>query len=96
MKKENIDSIFSKISQERDYQDHMCSLKEMPLQPSVEGEIVMIKTYVDKMLLMWTRNPNDKSVLSEMRKIAGIAVRCLENHGCPKRDMLKGITNGES
>lgn len=94
--KEEIDSVFSKIVQERDYQDHMCTLNGIPLQPTVEGEIVMIKTYVDKMLVMWTENPNNKSVLSEMRKIAGIAVRCLENHGCPKRDLLKSVTNGES
>lgn len=93
---ENIESIFSKIVTERDYQDHMCGLNNIPQKPTIEGEIVMIKTYVDKMLSMWTENPNNKAVLSEMRKIAGIAVRCLQNHGCPKRDLLKGITNGES
>lgn len=95
MTQEPLISIFNKVSNERDYQDHMCILKGIPLKPTIEGEIVMIKTYVDKMLVMWTENPNDKKVLSEMRKIAGIAVRCLQNYGCPQRDMLSSLSNGE-
>ena len=93
--KENIEIVFQKISDERDYQDHLCTIKEMPLAPTVEGELVMLKTYVDKAMDMWTRNPNDQPALSDIRKIAGIAIRCLENHGCPKRDMIKGFTKGE-
>ena len=95
MESENIDTIFKKIRDERDYQDHLCTIKEMPLSPTVEGELVMLKTYIDKALQVWTKNPTDQPALSEIRKIAGIAVRCLENNGCPKRDMMKGFTNGE-
>jgi len=92
---EKKETIFQKISDERDYQDHLCTIKEMPLSPTVEGELVMLKTYIDKAFQVWTKNPNDQPALSEIRKIAGIAVRCLENHGCPKRDMFKGFTSGE-
>jgi len=74
MEKENIEIIFQKISDERDYQNHLCIIKEMPLRPTVEGELVMLKTYIDKALQVW---------------------RCLENNGCPKRDMIKGFTKGE-
>ena len=95
MEKENIQTIFNKISDERDYQDHLCTIKGMPLAPTVEGELVMLKTYIDKALQVWTKNPNDVPALSEIRKIAGIAIRCLENNGCPKRDMIKGFTQGE-
>ena len=95
MEKENIETIFQKIKDERDYQDHICTLKEIPLNPSVEGELVMLKTYIDKTLILWTKNPSSPQILSELRKIAGIAIRGLENHGCPKRDMIKGFMNGE-
>lgn len=84
---ENIESILQKIRDERDYQDHLCTIKELPLDPTIEGELVMLKTYIDKTLTLWTKNPSNAQVLSEIRKISGIAIRCLENHGCPKRDM---------
>ena len=92
MPKEEITSVLKKISDERDHQDHLCAMKELPLQPTIEGELVMLKTYIDKTLVLWTKNPSNAQVLSELRKIAGITVRCLENHGCPSRnmsDMLK-------
>lgn len=92
MPKEEIESILKKISDERDYQDHLCVTRELPLSPTIEGELVMLKTYIDKTLIMWTKNPSNAQVLAELRKIAGITIRCLENHGCPPRnmsDMLK-------
>jgi len=94
MEKENIETLFKKIRDERDYQDHLCTLKELPLSPTVEGELVMLKTYIDKTLIMWTKNPSSPTILSELRKIAGITIRALENHGCPKRD-IKGLLNEE-
>ena len=95
MEKENIETLFKKIRDERDYQDHLCTLKELPLSPTVEGELVMLKTYIDKTLVLWTKNPSDQIILSELRKIAGIAIRGLENYGCPKRDLIKSFEKGE-
>jgi len=92
MPKEDIISVLKKITDERDYQDHLCTTRELPLDPTIEGELVMLKTYIDKTLVLWTKNPSNAQVLSELRKIAGITIRCLENHGCPNRnmsDMLK-------
>lgn len=43
--KEEIESVFNKIIQERDYQDHMCTLNGIPLEPTVEGEIVDQKSF---------------------------------------------------
>lgn len=87
MPKEKIDTILKKIIDERDYQDHLCTIKNIPLNPTVEGELVMLKTYIDKTLILWTKNPSNEKVLAELRKISSIAIRCLENHGCPKRNM---------
>lgn len=95
MEKENINEIFAKINGERDYQDHLCSFRGLPLDPTIEGELVMLKTYIDKTLLLWTKNPSNGQVLAEIRKISGIAIRCLENHGCPKRDVSDMMKNNE-
>ena len=92
MPREEIESVLKKITDERDYQDHLCTMKDLPLDPTIEGELVMLKTYIDKTLVLWTKNPSNAQVLAELRKIAGITIRCLENHGCPPRnmsDMLK-------
>jgi hypothetical protein len=79
--------VVKELKRERDYQGHICATKGFPDEPTIEGEIIMLKTYVDKVMPLWTKKQNDKEVvLSEIRKIAGIAIRCLENHGCPKRD----------
>ena len=94
MKKESKENIFEKIISERDYQDHFCTMNNMPLQPTVEGELVMLKRYIDKTFDIWIKSSNDLATLSEIRKIAGISIRCLENHGCPKRDMLKDMIKG--
>lgn len=83
--KEEKESIFEKIKRERDYQDHLCSIKNMPLNPTIEGELLMLKSYIDKTITLWTKNPSSEQVLSEIRKLSSIGVRCLENHGCPKR-----------
>ena len=93
MKKENLDSVIEKIKTERSYQEHLCITKNLPLEPTIEGELVMLKTYIDKTLLLWTKNPSADKVLSEIRKISGIAVRCLENHGCPKRNLGDILNN---
>lgn len=87
MPKETLESVLTKIADERDYQDHLCTYKELPLDPTIEGELVMLKTYIDKSLVLWTKNPSNEKILSEFRKISGIAIRCLQNHGCPKRDV---------
>ena len=40
--------VYDRITKERDYQDHMCIINNIPEHPTVEGELVMLKTYVDK------------------------------------------------
>jgi hypothetical protein len=92
-KKMNFDEVVELLKTERDYQDHMCGVKGLTDKPSVEGELVMLNTYLIKTMNMWTTNNNNGMALNELRKIAGITIRCLENHGCPKRK-LSELING--
>ena len=95
MTKEDITSVLQKLSNERDYQDHLCTIKDLPLDPTIEGELVMLKTYIDKTLVLWTKNPSNAQVLSEIRKISGIGIRCLQTHGCPNRNMSDILKIGD-
>lgn len=89
------EEIFERITQERDYQDHMCSLNNLPTNLSIDAELLMLKHYIDKAISIRTKDPHDRPALSEIRKITAIGVRCLETHGCPKRDLVKGFLSGD-
>lgn len=78
--------VYNKIDIERDYQDSLST--DHQGKPSIEGELLMIQEYVNRARSAWTGNfddNNEEPTRHMIRKIAGIAVRCLENHGCPDR-----------
>ena len=75
--------VYKAIDTERDYQD---SLNGRKLESG--EEILLIQEYVERARLEWTEDFNenpDSPYLHMVRKIAGIAVRCLENYGAPLR-----------
>ena len=81
--------VYEIINSERDYQDQ--HRIHDPLQPAfTTGDyITMMRVYVDKLAPAWAFNlgvaPED--VLHNMRKIAAIAVQCMEVHGAPSRSV---------
>ena len=86
--------VYTAIDLERDYQDQH-TLREDPDfigyptgAPFTQGEyIVMMQHYVNELPKLWALNPGDvvEKVQHNMRKIAGIAVQCMEYHGAPSR-----------
>jgi len=70
------------IDGERDYQDRTWPNSN---QLEVSGELALMQHYMNRALAVWAKNPGDGPALERIRKIAGIAVRCLENHGAPLR-----------
>jgi hypothetical protein len=46
---------------------------------------VMLHHYINKLDEAWTLNAGDTEALKVMRKIAGIAVNCMETHGAIPR-----------
>lgn len=86
------DSAYYAIDTERDYQDALgedrCEFEQNRMRNhSVGDHLVMLKVYVDRALLAWTDNPGDAKALDVVRKVAGIAVRCMEYHGAPERSV---------
>jgi len=51
----------------------------------VEGQLVTLNVYLRKAEEAWAHNAGDQLALDALRKVAAIAVRALEQHGCPQR-----------
>lgn len=51
----------------------------------VEGQLVTLQVYTQEAMVAWTKNAGDEAALSALRKVAAIAVRALEQYGCPTR-----------
>jgi len=84
--------VYKAIDSERDYQDsfiekdptrHDASLPDH----SVGDYIVMLTTYVREAQENWTRNGGVEKAQDSIRKIAGIAVHCMEDHGVQPRSL---------
>lgn len=83
--------VFEVIKSERIYQDRDLKDKEDHRgKPSVEAELLLAEEYLLKARAAWQSNSGNTECLDVMRKVAGVLVRCFENHGCPKRDIVTG------
>lgn len=78
--------VFAAIDGERAYQDGQWP-ENAPSDPrplSIGEYILLIEEYCAKARLEWSRARRPEiEALHQIRKIAGIAVRCMENHGAP-------------
>ena len=80
--------VYAAVDSEREYQEYVVdpALAEDPSsQHSIPAELVLMKVYLDKAMNTWASKPGSEITLDFVRKIAGIAVRCMENHGAPPR-----------
>ena len=75
--------VFNCIEDERDYQDAL-NTETM----SVGEELLLMQEYLDRARRMYSDTfgqPHETPTLHIIRKIAGIATRCMEHHGAPER-----------
>jgi len=77
-KKMTREDIYKIIDEERNYQDRYHNPKE-----TLEAELVMMKVYLDQALEDWTYKADSRHII---RKVVALGIRCLENHGCPRRE----------
>jgi len=75
--------VYVAIDTERDYQDTVWAGHKH----EVAGYITMMTHYHQKLVEAWTVNAGDSAAMEVMRKIAGIAVHCMEVHGAPHRQV---------
>jgi len=81
--------VYAAIDGERDYQDSLVDDRfEKPrIELNIAGELVLLREYLRRTELVYAENPGHvpPAVLDSIRKIAGIAVRALEQNGVVKR-----------
>jgi peptidoglycan L-alanyl-D-glutamate endopeptidase CwlK len=79
--------VYNLIDGERRYQDSLGPnrMEPTPEPHSVGDYTTMMAHYQAQLIRDWTLNPGDTKALDVMRKMAGIAVHCMEDHGAPAR-----------
>ncbi len=55
------------------------------VEHGVAGQLVTLSVYTNEAMVAWAKHPGDDDALDALRKVAAIAVRALEQYGCPKR-----------
>jgi len=78
--------VYAAIDGERDYQDGLGADRTDGHRRTVGDYLTMFQYYLDQAIAAWTTNPGDEQALDVIRKLAGIAVHCMEDHGAPKRE----------
>jgi hypothetical protein len=92
--------VYAAVDSEREYQEYV-------VEPSLAGqdqgltehtigdELVLMKVYLDKAMSAAASRPTKETALDFVRKIVGVGVRCMENHGAPPR-MVPREVNAQS
>lgn len=81
----NREQVYQAIDTERKYQDALGANRTAGEDHTVGDYVTMMQYYQNALIEAWTTTAGDDAALDIMRKIAGIAVHCMEDHGAPKR-----------
>ncbi len=80
--------IFGIIVGERYYQDVQQKGGRFQKKVHTVGEeLLLMKVYLDKAVVKYADNFGDAPALHGIRKVAALAVRCMENHGALPREL---------
>lgn len=80
--------VFQAIDGERNYQDMLDSTRTDGSDHTVGDYVTMMQHYQNELVREWTLNAGNDAALEIMRKIGGIAVHCMEDHGAPERNYV--------
>ena len=83
------DEVYTAIDSERDYQDRVWHRKENtdPTALTIGEYILLLEEYTAHARREWTLEPKPEvNSLEFIRKVGGIAVNCMEQHGAPHRE----------
>jgi len=83
--------VYKTIDGERDYQDNLGLDRVDGHTHTVGEELILMNVHLDLAKAAWVNNPGDIEALEQVRKIAAIAVRCMENHGNPERKPMSRL-----
>jgi hypothetical protein len=80
-----MNQVHALVDRERYYQGVLGPNRTDARSKSVPGYLCMFDSYLRKAIDAWTFNAGDTLALENIRKLAGIAVHCMEDHGAPHR-----------
>lgn len=81
--------VFGIITGERKYQDAQYKDEIFEKEVHTVGEeLLLMKVYLDKAIAKYAKDFGDASSLHGIRKVAALAIRCMENHGALPREEL--------
>ena len=87
--------VYAAVDSEREYQEYVVDPAIAENDPSgqhtLPAELVLMKVYLDRAMQLFASRPSQETTLDCVRKIAGIAVRCMEKHGAPPRMVPREI-----
>ena len=81
------DDVYKLIDGERDYQGSLGPDRTDGSNKSVGDYITMMQYYQQKLVEAWTFKAGTDAASDVIRKIARIAVHCMEDHGAPPRKL---------
>lgn len=81
--------VYDAIDTERAYQEIMEAKFGWQPKKKVGEWIVLINHYTTKLNEAWSTATGDDEALKVMRKIAGIAVHCMEENGVSQRKLTE-------
>lgn len=78
-----IKEVFTAIESERDYQDDKWGLEDTH---SLEEWVLYMEDYLSKARSALVDAEDDVEALENIRKVAGLAVAAMQDHGAPQRE----------
>ena len=81
------EDVYKLIDGEREYQSKLGPDRTDGSDKTVGDYLTMLRSYLRKAENAWTDNAGCEPALDQIRKVAAIAVRCMEDHGAPERPL---------
>lgn len=80
--------IFKILEEERDFQDKMRPSTHHEGNASIPAHLLLIQEYLHRAISSWTnyRGMAEVEALDELRKVAALAIRCMEQNGAVRRE----------
>lgn len=75
----------ARLDQERDYQEDNSKFKGFGDRHSPAEFLALIQAYTQDAFLAYRGSSGNDKLLDVIRKLGGLAVACIEEHGCPER-----------
>lgn len=84
---EHNDVILDNINRFVEYQDRLFVLGDFAWRGAVGDYILMLEHYAGLARAAWNDNAGNHAALDVVRKVGGIAVKCMEDHGAIARQI---------